>query len=37
MGGAAGQAVDLDRYIAVYNEKAGEFLIVFDRALAMRP
>jgi len=35
MGGPAGQPVDLDRYIAIYNEKAGEFFIFFDRTPGM--
>jgi hypothetical protein len=35
MGGPAGHPVDLDRYIAIYNVKAGEFLIFFDRTPGM--
>jgi hypothetical protein len=30
-GGPAGQAIDPNQYLAIYNDKAGEFLIFFDR------
>ncbi len=35
MGGPAGHPIDLDRYIAIYNVKAGEFVIFFDRTPGM--
>jgi hypothetical protein len=30
-GGPAGQAIDPNKYLAIYNAKAEEFLIFFDR------
>ncbi len=31
LGGPRGRPIDPDWYVAIYNEKAGEFLIFFDR------
>lgn len=32
-GGPAGRAIDPNQYLAIYNDKAGEFLVCFDRTV----